>query len=160
MGDVRPHNPSQPTSYISQDTPLEVHIGAGGSLLIRNKQPFLLYRGGELRTHKGDLANVQPSDRVCFCPRRFTGRHYATFLFRLTPDGSDTEEEEEEQEQEEEEQEEEHDLEDFEVQVTSGWRTKKRKLPCTIPAASTSGDRRCGKCGKPGHNRRTCLRRM
>ena len=159
MGDVRPFSPTEPTSYISQNQPVKVYIDANGVIIITNKQPFLLYRDGELRTHHGDLENVQASDRVCFCPRRITERHYATFLFRLTPDASDTVEEEDEQKEEQDVGVALVDLDDFELPY--GWRTKKRKRPFTTPpVASSSGSRRCGKCGKVGHNRQTCWRRM
>ena len=151
MGDdERVHSPSEPTSYISQKQPVEVHIDANGSLTIINKQPFLLCRGGELGTHHGHLTDVRPTDRICFCPRRFVDRGRATFSFRVTPDGSDTEEEEEVKEVKEVKQPE------VEQPNATGWRTKKRALPRDFAPVDSGIGKRCGICGRIGHNRRTC----
>jgi len=165
MGD----EPSEPTSYISQNQPVQVHIDADGAITIINKQPLLLCRDGTLRTHHGDLKNVQASDRVCFCPMRITGRDYATFLFTLTTGF--------EEEAVDEEDVSEHKRakgytiqdqsapgefltwDDDEVLPRSEWRTKKRKLQFDsyLPAASSSrGKTKCGNCKRTGHNTRTC----
>ena len=151
MGD----GPSEPTSYISQKQPVEVHIDANGSLTIINKQPFLLCRGGELGTHPGRLTDVRPTDLICFCPRRFVERDRATFSFRVTPDGSDTEEEDDPVLTVEEEEE----VKQVSLPIAppAGWRTKKRALPRAFtPVGSGIGKKCCGICGRRGHNRRSC----
>ena len=182
MGDERPHNQSEPTSYISQKQPVEVHIDDGGVISIINKQPFGLIRGGggTFVTHHGHLPNVQPSDCVCFCPKGIPERAYATFSFRLTPDGSDTEEEDvvktkgltlkskgltlksmEGQRGDSVT----WDDGDEDVQVLGGstppppfgWAPKKRNLPPT--SVGSGGRSKCGICGNKGHNKRTCAGR-
>jgi hypothetical protein len=117
------------------------------------------------------LTNVQPSDRVCFCPQRVEERDRATFSFRLIPGGSDTEEEDVvkcskgsklhilQSMQDQPGESLIWDSDDELGSISSGWRTKKRKI-ATVHRAASSGVRRCGKCGKPGHYRRTCQRRM
>ena len=167
MGDERPHNPSEPTSYISQETPVEVHIGADGVLSIRNKkQPFLLCRGGELGTHNGDLTNVQPADRVCFCPQRVEERDRATFSFRVETEEEDVPPTVVKRTKRltlpimQDQQGESLIWDDDEVlgSTSSEWRTKTRKLPTA--SWGSGGRTKCGICGITGHNRRTCPRRM
>lgn len=160
MGDEIPYSLTEPTSYISQKQPVEVHIDANGSLTIINKQPFLLCRGGELGTHHGHLTDVQPSDRICFCPRRFVDRDRATFSFRVTPEGSDTEEEDDPvltvKEEEEEVKQASVKQASLPIAPLTGWRMKKRALPRSFAPVDSGIGKRCGICGRIGHNRRTC----
>eukprot|EP00966_Prymnesium_polylepis_P326693 7382596-Prymnesium_polylepis.1 len=209
MGDVRPHGPSEPTAYISQRNPAKVYNNSG-SLSFTNNQPFLLYRDDYRCTHHGDLSNIQPSDRICFCLKQITERDYATFSFSLTnPDepGSETDEPNKnepncrnfhfddipapapvpveavsmsDEDAASQDSEEDQVLRAYFMSgavgwapvltadvtpvpalvITSGeWRSRKRNLPFasgTTYPQSPRGTKRCGKCGRIGHNIRTC----
>lgn len=205
MGDVRPHGPSEPTAYISQRNPAKVYNNSG-SLSFTNNQPFLLYRDGYICTHHGDLSNIQPSDRICFCRKKITGRDHATFSFSLTnphEPGSETDKDEPncrnfhfddipalapvpvvavgmpDEDAASQDSEEDQVLRAYFmsgavdwapaltadatpapalVSTSSEWRSRKRKLSFasgTYPQSS-HGTKRCGNCGRNGHNIRTC----
>lgn len=208
MGDVRPNSPSEPTAYISQRNPAKVYNNSG-SLSFTNNRPFLLYRDGHPCIHHGDLSSIQPSDRICFCLKKITGRGYATFSFSLTnPDepGSETVKDESnknepncrnfhfdnipapapvpegmlDEDAASQDSEEDQVLRAYfmngavdwtpaltadatpapaPVSTSSEWRSRKRKLPFasgTTYPQSPRGTKRCGKCGRIGHNIRTC----
>lgn len=140
---------SEPTSYISDREPAKIYNDAG-TLSFTYKHPILLRRHGALRICCRPLSNILPSDSICFCPSWVADGDRATFSFRLThsPDqstprqpsvpisSSST------------------DVPEVKVSL-EGWRTKKRKLPCDSGTASM---KKCGHCGRKGHNRRTCPR--
>jgi hypothetical protein len=146
FGEPRKHGHYESTSYISEREPAKIKNDAR-SLYFTYKYPILLRRNEELCTHRGEL-KILPSDSICFCPPWVADRDRATFSFRLThspeqstppqpsvPVSSST-------------------VPEVNVSL-EGWRTKKRKLPWDSGTASV---KKCGHCGRKGHNRRTCPR--